>query len=236
MTAITLTASQLRDLLAPVMPHASKDDTVGILVAVRIRTAGKYVTAIATDRYRIAFQRVALDPAPEPGFDALVAVRVLKRILTIFKPGRMHDPALTLTVTDTRLTVTAADTIEQAQGLDDGGLIGASMTFQLVDGDYPKIDRLVRDALNGKPEDTAMAPSFNPAFLADFRIGQPRNTPMRIEPTGPVNKPWLIHIGEDFIGLLVPIRYSIASSAPDQDDARWLELLDEPQAEETQAA
>lgn len=239
MTTITLTATQLRDLLTPVLPHASKDDTLPVLTAVHIRTAGRYVTAIATDRYRIGFQRVALDPEPEAGFDAVVSVVALKRLLAMFRPTRSHNPAVRLTVDDGRLTATAAST------LDDGGeqpnmwfpgdsLAGATLTFQLVDATHPPIDRLVRDALNGKPEDGATAPSFNPEFLADFRIGQPRHLPMRISATGAVSKPWLIRIGDDFIGLIVPLRYADPDSAPG-DAATWLPLLDVP-AEETKAA
>lgn len=234
MTTITLTATQLRDLVTPVLPHASKDVTLPILTALRIRTTGQYVTAIATDRYRIGFQRIALDPAPEAGFDATVYVGALKQILGIFRPTRAHNPTLSLTVEGEKLTVAAADTLDSAFGAR-GGFVGASLTFQLVNGDYPKLDRLVRDALEGEPEQAAMAATFNPEFLADFRIGQPRHQPMRISPTGAATRPWLIRIGDDFLGLLVPVRFADAASTPG-DPASWLALLDAPTEAEKPAA
>lgn len=239
MTAITLTATQLRDLLTPVIPHASKDETLPTLRAVHIRTAGKYVTAIATDRYRIGFQRVALDPEPEAGFDAVLSAVAIKRLLALFRPSRSHNPAVRLTIDGARITAAAASTLDDGEQpnmwfLGDG-LAGASLTFQLVDGDYPKVDRLIRDALNSKAEDAAMAPSFNPEFLADFRIGQPKHIPMQISATGPVKKPWLIRIGDDFIGLLVPVRYADPATAPGDTDT-WLPLLDVPAEAEKPAA
>ena len=238
MTTITLTATQLRDLVTPVIPHASKDQTLPSLCAVRIRSAGQYVTAIATDRYRIGFQRVTLsDPPAEAGFDALVSVAVLKRILGIFRPTRWHNPALRLTVEGLRLTVGVADTLDEPRGaLDASGMVGATLTFNVIDADYPKIDRLIREALEAKPDEAAMAAVFNPEFLADFRIGQPRHEPMRITATGGPARPWLIRIGDDFIGLLVPVRFGGDHTTVQQDTTSWLGLLDVPAESEKPAA
>lgn len=230
MTTLTLTATQLRDLVTPVIPHASKDDTLPSLTSVRIRTAGHYVTAIATDRYRIGFQRLLLEEQPPEGFDALVPVRVLKRMLTLFRPTRWHNPTLSLTVDQLRMTVASAD------ALTDDGMLDASLTFGLAEeGVSPRnvLDRLVAEALAGKPDGEAMVPAFNPHFLADFRLGQPQHIPMRISATGKVNKPWLVRIGEDFIGLIVPVRQTDGVEAADVDS--WLPLLSVP-AEEPKAA
>jgi len=242
MSSITLTATQLRDLVTPVIPHASKDQTLPSLCAVRIRSAGQYVTAIATDRYRIGFQRVTLTepPAEGGGFDAAVPVAVLKRIMGVFRPTRWHNPVLELAVDGERLRVSLADTMtEQTVGTsgDVDGLAGASLTFALHSGDfpYPALDRLVREALEGVPDEAAMTAVFNPEFLADFRIGQPRHEPMRITATGGPARPWLIRVGDDFIGLLVPVRYGDHTTVP-EDTPSWLGLLDVPAEAEKPAA
>ena len=94
--SITLTARELTALVAPVLPHASRDWTLPLLASIRVRSAGPWVTAIATDRYRIGMQRVRPADAPEPGFDVAIPLGVLARIRTIFKATRAHDPALTL--------------------------------------------------------------------------------------------------------------------------------------------
>lgn len=230
MTAITLTATQLRDLVTPVIPHASKDQTLPVLTALRIRSAGKYVTAIATDRYRIGFQRIEPTQAPAAGFDAAVPVPVLKRVMAMFRPTRWHNPVLELAVDAERLRVSLTDTMtdqQQTSGTGDvDGLAGASLTFTLrTDFPYPNIDRLIREALEGVPDEAAMAAVFNPEFLADFRLGQPRHEPMRITATGGPARPWLIRIGDDFIGLLVPVRFTSDQGAPG-DTTSWLPLLE----------
>lgn len=223
MTAITITARELTALLGPVTPHASKDDTVPLLCAVRIRSNGPWLTAIATDRYRIALKRIRPSAAPEEGFDAIIPLRVLARVRSIFKAGRGHDPILTFTIDGTRLTVGAADTF--------AGLVDASLAFELDSlGKWPySLDRIVREGLTAEPVTKPAVGAFTPAFLADFATGQVGASPMRISPTGLGSKPWLVRIGDDFIGLIVPVRVSDTPSASDED--AWLPLLDAPEPE-----
>lgn len=240
MTAITLTATQLRDLITPVIPHASKDQTYPSLCAVRIRTAGQYVTAIATDRYRLGFQRIRLAGEGEllSAFDAAVSVAVLKRIMAMFRPTRWHNPVLELDADADRLRVSLTDTMtEQTAGTGDvDGLAGATLTFALHnDIPYPPLDRLVRAALEGKPDEVAATAVLNPQFLADFRIGQPRYVPLQLTPTGGPAKSWLIRVGDDFIGMLMPVRIG-DYAAVQQDTTSWLGLLDVPAEAEKPAA
>jgi hypothetical protein len=217
---LTLMATQFRDLVTSVLPHASRDATLPALCSLRIRTRGEYVTALATDRYRIGLQRVRLD-APAPGFDAVVSVAAIRRVLSTFKHTRRHDPALRFTLDGDLLTVAADD------GLD--GLSSASLTFSLsTDFPYPDVDRIIRSTLEATAPTELVTPTFNPHFLADFRIGQPRNVPIQITPSGEALKPWRIRVGRDFIGLLVPVKLSSGGPVDAGDASEWLALLDGP--------
>jgi hypothetical protein len=212
MTTITLTSRELTALVAPVLPHASMDVTIPTLMSILIRSTGPWVTAIATDRYRIGMQRLRPDTEPGDGFMAAIPLRALARIRSLFKATRYNDPVLTFTVDDGTIVVTAVDTLI--------GLTGASLSFDVVK-DYPKIDRLMVEALNAPPVETASRAVINPALLADFAVGQPSHIPAHITPTGPDNKPWMIRIGDDFIGLVVPIH----GGSPLVDATTWLPLL-----------
>jgi hypothetical protein len=212
--SITIKATDLRDLLAPVIPHASTDRTLPLLNSVLIRSAGEYVTASATNRYALALHRMKPE-AVEPGFRAVVPVASIKRLLTIFKATRANDPILSLTADDSTLTVSTVGV------LDDG--MGGSLTFPLCAGVYPATDRLIAKALAHQQAEPAPV-IVNPAFLADFAKGQPRHEPICVSHGGMngAGANWLIRIGEDFVGLLTGIRFA----APPEVTSPWADLLD----------
>jgi len=229
MTTLTLSARQFDTLVAPVIPHAATG--LPVLEAVLVRTSGQYVTALATDRYKIGFHRIQLDEAPPAGFRALLPLQVLAQIRRLFRVTRGHDPVLSLDIDGDTLRVTAADVLS---GASFGGLTGASLTFSLDRlGEFPRIDHLVRDALTAEPGPDAVPMNVNPTFLASFKTGQPPRVGMQITSTGGEHKPWLIRVGDDFVGLIVPIRFG-ANDAPGDADT-WLPLLDADKREEKAA-
>lgn len=259
MPSITLTARDLADLTNPVAPHASKDDTMPLLCSVFLRVRGGYVTAIATDRYRMALKRAKPtvntepprnarplatpapgtsedDPEPVPlaaDFAAVVPVAVLTQVLRMFKPTRYADPVLTLTVEDEQrpagappewtpgratLTVTATDGF--------AGLSGATLTYGVdAAAKYPPVDRLFLDAIAAAddPDQKAVPIALNPHMLALWAKGQRQHEPMVVTQGGSANKPVLIRIGDDFLGMQVPLRGGDPASA-----AGWLAMLDVP--------
>lgn len=103
MTAkITITACELRDLVSPVLPLASKDSMLPILNAVLIETDGKWLSASATDRFRLGIKRIEKRPTEDDPttewapFRAVVPLPALRSLLSVFKPSRHLDPELTL--------------------------------------------------------------------------------------------------------------------------------------------
>lgn len=225
---ITLTATELRDLVASVTPHTSTDGTLTLLCSVRVTVRDGRVLAASTDRYSLAFNRVRPAATPDPEFAAIIPTAVLARIQSIFKPTRLLNPQLALSVEDDVLTVRSLD------GLD-GITVGASLAFALhhKPADYPKIDGLLHYALT-HPAETTPSMRVTPAFLASFKVGQPIQTPLEIaaaESRGGPRVQWLIRCGEDFIGLLVPV-FGAPLPAPDG----WLALLDAPSDQKVEDA
>lgn len=218
---VTLTASQLRDLVAPVVPLAGKDESLPLLKSVLIRSSGPYLTATATDRYRMGIKRMRTEEPPPAGLRAVVSLSALKSILSIFKPTRTHNPELRLTF--------EGDTVRVESGFLFEGVGSASIVHPLVEGDYPPVDRLVRDAI-GREQGDAVPVGLNPTLLGDFRHAQQMGEPLILRCSGP-KSPVLVHVGEDFIGLVTPIHWAGTAAAQRADDDGWSEVLEPPAKE-----
>jgi len=204
---VALNASQFRFLVAPVIPLAEKTTwTLPILSAVLIEGEGQYLTATATDRYRAGVQRIKVD-VDVSGFTALVSIRSLRSILSIFKTTRKFNPELTFTVTDTTFAVEAVGTMSM-----DTGFVSGSMAWPLVDGKYPKVRGIIADAQARAAEGDYL---MNPAFLADFQSAQHHGEPMLMR--GTPGHPIFVQIGADFVGAIMQPR---SKDAP-VFDAEW---------------
>ena len=205
---VALNASQFRFLVAPVIPLAEKTSWgLPVLNAVLIEGVGQYLTATATDRYRIGVQRIKVD-VDVSGFTALVSIRSLRSILSIFKTTRKFNPELTFTVTDTTFAVEAVGAISV-----DIGFVSGSMAWPLVDGEYPKVRNIIADAHARASEGDDL---LNPAFLADFQSAQHHGEPMLMR--GSPGHAYFVQIGADFVGAIMPVR---ASDAP-MFDVEWV--------------
>lgn len=200
MAIIRLKASELRDLLAPILPIAGRDDMLPVLTAVLIETRKGYVTATATDRFRAAIHRIKPEQElveDEQTFRSLVFGGDLRRALALFKPTRYNDPQLELIESpDGHLCIADVGALT--------GLAGATFNMQLCEGQFPDILKLIREALATEP--TAHEAGVNPSFLADFRNAAPRHTALRIRMGATSGKPIVLTGGENFVGVLMPRR------------------------------
>lgn len=213
MTAsLTLSARQFRSLIDPILPLAGKDTMLPVLCAVLVQSEGKWLTASATDRFRLGIKRIEKvatedDPAKEwPEFRALIPVRAVKSILAAYKPTRGSDPTLSLIVEDDSLVVEAAGSFDLFDA--------ARFTHHLETGEFPKFRSIVTDGLAVPDEERAPSASFNPAFLADFKnCGRTLRVVM-----GRPTKPVILLDDEGFVGALMPRR-------PDLREESWDDLL-----------
>lgn len=197
---ITLSMRELRALFLPVLPHACRDDMPPVLNGIRIESRSEWLTAAATDRFRVSVQRIAKsrtdddDTTVWPEFKALVPVASVKAILAQFKAARGSEPDLTLTVDGDMLVVEAAGAFvlfDQAR-----------LTYRLLDdASFPDLDPVFSKAIRDGGAAPADGAGFNPKFLADYAsLGTIR---VRV---GPVGQPCVITNDEGFLGLLMPRR------------------------------
>lgn len=231
--SLTITARNLRDLLAPVLPLAGSDHDLPVLCAVLLRVQGRYLTATTTDRFRVGICRHEFATAEDGGeggdadFRALVRTADVRRVLSTFKPTRYLDPLLSLTVDGDRLVVESDD------GTLDGG-VSARLGLPLERGEYPKVDSIVVEALTA---DTNRVDTFgvNPAFLADFKHAARHGMPLVVRPGIKPSKPVGVMCGEHFVGAIMPRRVIGTSSTDAGTEAQavaetvtgWYDALDE---------
>lgn len=217
-TTVRMKASEFRDLVSPVMPLADQGwSALPILNAVLIEGHGPYLTATATDRYRLGVQRHRLTA---PGFHAIVDLRSLRAVLSIFKATRKANPELSITAGEGKLTV-------ESTGLDIGGITG-SLSWSLVNGEYPKVMSVIRDANEATETGTL---TLNPSLLADFKAAQRSGDAMVLR--GAPGKAVFVQIGPNFVGAIMPMRHDHGIAEPDVD---WVALLTATKAEDQQVA
>jgi len=228
MTNLTINAADFRALVNPILPLACKDDMLPTLCAVLIESDGKWLSATATDRFRMGIKRIAKrptddDPTTEwPEFRALISTRSVKSLLTTFKTLRGSLPAqITFTIEEDRLTAEAAGAFD----LFDSG----RFVHHLLTGDFPKVRSLVRQHLDIPVEDRVSTVALNPFFLADWKaVG---STSLRVM-MGAANKAVLVTDDEGFIGLQMVRRMD----APVEDWTDFLAEKPEPKKRKTRAA
>lgn len=202
---VTLKASQFRNLVSPVIPLASLGHDIPLLAAVLIEGHGHYLTATATDRYRMGVQRIKTGE-DVTGFTALVSTRSLRSILSIFKTTRSFNPVLSIAIKDDTLA------IEATGALDMDGFVSGSMAWPLVTGEYPKTRSIIATAQAQATEGDFL---FNPALMADFKAAQHQGDPMLMR--GTAGKAIFVQVGDDFVGCIMPV----AAERGPEFDADW---------------
>lgn len=217
MTTINLTASEFAALIRPVLPLAGDDMMLPVLNAVLIETDSKWLSATATDRFRLGIKRIEKRPTEDdeaadwPEFRALIPLRAVRSLLAMFKASRGYNPSMSLTIEGDKLI---------AEGTGGFSLFDASrFTHQLENGEYPKVRGIFRECLAVKPEDRRGDFGINPSFMADFKATGA--TTLRVMGgSGEVGSGAGIVITDDdgFIGLLMPRRLVNAGGFEDWTD------------------
>lgn len=214
-TSLTIDARVLRDLLTPVMPLAGKDDMLPVLTCVLIQTEGNSVMASATDRFRLGMCRADLpDDAEQGPFTALVRVTDLKRILSLFKVGRYDSPMLEFTLSANVLHVASAGSFD--------GMVGGSLTFHTMDGEFPKLSQIILDALTVEGESVRDF-GVNAGFFADFKSAVRDGHPLEVRPGVEAGKPIAVLCGDHFAGVIMPRRLISSEGTPARE--QWIARL-----------
>lgn len=185
---VELEGGLLLELLEGVSTHAGRDKTLPVLNSVQIEAAGGLLIARATDRYRlIEGSARTLDGSLDA---ALISLDDIKRIITLVKAHKSN--LIGLNRIGNAITVSS---------------LGDSVTFTLLDGNYPPTAQLLSDS---EREPSAIdSVAFNPAFIADYAKIAGKGAAIKVYFTG-AGKPMRIRITSDTINwraLLMPMRY-----------------------------
>jgi len=188
---VEIAGESLLELLEGASTHASKDKGLRALNAVQIEGAGGDLIARATDRYRLIEGAVRYSDGSLEA--SLVSLEDIKRTITLVKAHKAH--LINLTRIGDALTVSA---------------LGDSVTFTLVDANYPPTAHLFAQFDNPSPSDIGAIDivSFNPSFFADYAKIVGKGAPVTITFISK-NKPMLIGLRGDKVewrALLMPMR------------------------------
>lgn len=200
MTTLTITASEFRALVTPVLPCAGHDGMLPVLTAMQIESHGEWLSASATDRFRLGIKRIKKratdeDPSTEwPEFKALIPTRAIKSLLASYKPRRgTMDATLTLTVEGNRLTAEAVGLFDLFDA--------ARFVHTLEDGEFPNLRAVMKKAMELPAEERGSEVGFNPSFMADFKAVGAMTLRMLI---GGPKTPIIFTDDDGFLGCLMP--------------------------------
>jgi len=187
---VELAGESLLEILEGASTHASKDKSLRALNAVQLEGAGGDLIARATDRYRLIEGAVRYS---DGGLDAsLIALEDIKRTITLLKGHKLH--LVNIHRVGDAMTISSA---------------GDSVTFTLIDANYPPTAQLFAQFDNPSPSDIGAIDivSFNPALFADYAKIVGKGAPVTITFIAK-NKPMLIGLGGDKVewrALLMPM-------------------------------
>jgi hypothetical protein len=181
----TITAHKLQRLIKQTRPHVSPDDTLPSINGIRFECDGVHVHALATDRYTFAVARAKVREETAT-WSTTISENDLDWFTAWLKTQR-GDTILDLVATGDGLAVT----------YDRGTLV-----VPTKDHTFPKWQSLFRDALTDAARSGDMV-SVDTKMLARWKNADTHLRTWQTEPKKP-----LLLVGEDFIGLQMPARYS----------------------------
>lgn len=197
---------------------ASADETLPVLQKIQVIFRAGRAHLIATDRYRVHFQSVALEStnqAPEDG-TCVFLPRDLPRDLKRFGWARATADTCAVLRWSNPDEVTISSTDEDA----------GEATFTTPPADFPAVAKLLEAALEkaetGKPADTVARP-LRTSFLADLekaaRLGGHKHAPATVAmvPGNARQAVAILHDGSDFRALIMAV--AMMNEDPSQREA-----------------
>jgi hypothetical protein len=181
----TINAHKLQRMISQTLPHVSPDDTVPPINGIRFECDGVHIHALASDRYTFAVARTKV--REETDTWSLTISEADLKWFTAWLGTHEGDTILNLVAQDTGLAVT-----------DDRGTV----LVPAKDHVFPKWQHLFRDALQDASTSGDLV-SLDTEMLARWKHA---DSHLRVWQTTP-EKPLLL-VGEDFLGLQMPARYS----------------------------
>lgn len=198
----TLKAADLHRIITDVRPFASTDKLLPALTQVRIETSSGNITAITTDRFTMGVSR-----ADYSGEDiaANISVTNIDNLLRLAKTSRKDAPARAVDI-----NIVGPHTLEFSFST------GESLTVQTEQTDFPRWQQLLPQEVIPGNQTADVTISYSAANLAKFAKVCGSHE-MQIVNRGR-HKPSIVCIGDDFVGLIMPVRAQDNSYVP----ASWI--------------
>lgn len=208
----TMKADALHTVLTVASTFAGSDKTLPMLTAVRLDFTESQVTGAGTDRFVLGVQRA--DYSGE-AFNALIAQDDVKTVTRIAKTATRDRNwrEAEIEIQREKSWPAGADYRDPAAAVEraDGRVThvtfrfnsGESITVQTLDVEFPKYARLI-PAGDDVDTDSADTKGFNASYLAKF-AKVPGSHQMKLI-VGKDTRPSVVSIGDDFIGLIMPVR------------------------------
>ena len=186
--ALEVEGDSLRELLEGAITHAHKDKDLPALNAVMLEGEGGYLTARATDRYRLIVGKIeVIEGEISP---SLISLSDIKRIVALSKDYKLSGKVSLNRIGDL-LTVSVN---------------GNSITLTIVEANYPPFNDIF-----DKGEVTAIDTiAFNPSFFADYAKIVGKGVQVSVTFKGD-KSPMVIGLAGDKVewkALLMPMRFS----------------------------
>jgi len=193
----TLKAADLHRILTAAKAFASTDPTMPMLGTVRIEATETHIIAVATDRFTLGVARA--DYAGE----AFIATLDRSHVDTLIKMAKTvkRDESWREVTVD---IVDAVHTYEPTV-IEFRFTTGESLSVRTSDHDFPKFRQLIPSATLLETENVTPVKlaSFDASKLAQFtKVPGHERMALWIRDS----KPTVVRIGDDFIGLIMPVR------------------------------
>jgi hypothetical protein len=219
MTTFTIARGELINGITTALAFAGTDDTLPMLTGVDLSIRNGRLIFSATDRFRLAVIRVYVaDLAGEDGRLGFLDRKAARKLLTLIRGGRVREKGLPVKVAVTTDKVTGLNELT----VDD---YATKITSKLVDVEFPRYDRILRDTLQLKGAVDQWA--VNPEHLAAFKVARWQSGLPAIVRAAEPNRPIIVTVGDHFIGMQMPVRMT-DDVMPEHD---WAEFLAEPKFE-----
>lgn len=190
---VTLQASALQYLVRGLHHFASTDKMLPLLAGMRLEVMDGDLVAVTTDRFIAGRRRVEAEAWCVEPFGVTVPAKEFEAFARKIGKDQLHSE-IRLEVEGGRLAVVMDGTLMQ--------------TFQIMDGDYPRVDRLFETALTKADQaDVAAAPlGVSGANLAKIaKLTGKGNPNVQFLIPKAVGASVLFHAA-DVLGLVMPLR------------------------------
>lgn len=223
----TLKAVNLHTAITTAKLFAGNDATLPMLNAVRLEFAESQLVAVATDRFVLGVQRV--DYSGE-AFAVMLSAPDVVNLARIAKTATRDQQWRDVEVEITReqFWPAGADSRTDAPTERPDGRVatvafrfnsGEAITIQTLDVEFPKYRQLIPSD-DTVTVDPAGVKGFNAGYLAKF--SKVPGSHQMVVSVGKPGKPAVISIGDDFIGLIMPVRLADYAGAT-YSRPGWLE-------------